>query len=38
MRPQHGPAYGVHFDCPPVSTIDALEKLFAFTPVEEFVS
>ncbi|MGD2170604.1 MAG: UvrD-helicase domain-containing protein [Gammaproteobacteria bacterium] len=38
MRPQHGPAYGVHFDCPPVSTIDALDKLFAFTPVEEFVS
>lgn len=32
MRPQHGPAYGIHFDCPPASTIEALEQLFAFTP------
>jgi len=34
MRPRHGPAYGVHFDRPSVSTIEALEKLFAYSPGE----
>jgi exodeoxyribonuclease V beta subunit len=34
MRPQHGPAYGVHFDRPPLSIIEALDDLFAFGAVE----
>ena len=34
MRPQHGNRYGVHFDRPAEPTIQALDRLMSFTPLE----
>ena len=34
LRPQHGNRYGVYFDCPEQQTIQALDQLLRFTPLE----
>jgi exodeoxyribonuclease V beta subunit len=34
MRPQHGRHYGIHFDRPELKTIQQLDQLMKFTPLE----
>ena len=34
MRPQHGSRYGIHFDRPELKTIQQLDQLMKFTPLE----
>jgi len=34
MRPQHGRHYGIHFDRPGLKTIQQLDQLMKFTPLE----
>ena len=38
MRPQTGAKYGVHFERPPLAEIDALDKLFTSTAVDNGVT
>jgi hypothetical protein len=34
MRPQHGNRFGVHFDRPEQKTIQRLDQLMKFSPLE----